>query len=236
MIAGSGGCDDPYLVDNDTLVEITVPLGTGDDVPHVHTHAGRNALLSIGRGTEVGVVHAGTVLRIQLNRITAKATRATVDGLEVASSLSEAQNLQKIVILHSLELFIHSSDPGLKPVDSTYNVRSVEELSSSRVNVLLRVQLVDIIGVVENQIPSTVRSVVFGVIVAAIPVLLGVGIVAPCGLPLGGTGLVPASRRSGTVERVLDQSALTIGRIVDTERAVCMLACVLGTVCNLETY
>lgn len=90
----------PYLVDNDTLIEISVPLGAGNNVPQVHAHARGNALRSVGRSTEVGIVHAGAVLGIQLNGITTKTTRAAVNGLEVASSLCEAKNLQKIVILH----------------------------------------------------------------------------------------------------------------------------------------
>lgn len=82
------------LVEDDAGLKGSVALWGGFG-PHVHAHA---AGLAVGRGGEVGIVGAGTVLGAEDGKVVALAAKTGVVDLEVVGGLGEAERVQQIVV------------------------------------------------------------------------------------------------------------------------------------------
>jgi hypothetical protein len=181
------------LVDYDAGVETAVAVGRAR-VPDVHAH---HARLSIRRGSEVGIVRARPILRIQNNRIPSLASRTIVVSLEVPRRLVEAERVEEIMV----------------------HIRGVEELGDRRVDVLLRVRLGEGVAVLEFRAGSG-GAVVVGPAVVAVVVGLRDAVVA-FGVGVGGLAVaLPGEFRGILVGGVGFDGAAAPGGVVGSPWAV----------------
>jgi len=179
-------------VDDDASLEGAVaPWGRLS--PDIHAHATR---LSIRRSSEVSIVSSGAILGVQNDKVTALASLAVVVGLEVTSSLVEAELVEEIMIVVGSIEQLRDRSVG---VDSWVSLRKREW--------------------VRKVLSRAVRARVVEVIIAARGIDLGDAVVATGAGIRGSTITLPGEWAGSDVPRISDTDTITLSRIVDSPGA-----------------
>lgn len=159
-------------------------------VPHVHSHTSG---LAIGRCSEIGVIQARAILRVEDDEIVATPASAVVVGFKVSCRFVKAKLVEEIVV----------------------GVCGVEELSDGGVGVLQPAGLIKRIGIFKCELRIQ-GAVIIQVVCCVIWVDLSNAIVAASCLVRFGTGAVPAELAGLLVPRIGEDYPFSFCRIVDT--------------------